>query len=142
VALWVSSRALADESIQKSPGGPSLGTPREGHLNSLTYMCECEFYRGPIYGETMVFATRRERTVGFAVVDGQLVTLQRDGRPADTICRKSVRYRERWVSSAATIVLDQRVTGSGEESCWYKGKLSLTVDGRMVSIPISGACGC
>jgi len=132
----------ADESIHNSAVGLTVGTLLEGHLKSLPYMCECEFYRGPINGETMVFATRNERAVGFAVVDGQFMTLQRDGRSPNTLCRKNVRYHERWVSSAATIVLDQRVTGSGAESCWYKGKLYVTVDGRMVSIPISGACGC
>jgi hypothetical protein len=142
VTFLISLRVLADDSLHKSLGGPSVGTLLEEHLKSLPYMCECEFYRGPINGETRVFATRNERAVGFAIVDGQLMTLQRDGRPADTLCRKNARYHERWVSSAATIVLDQRVTGSGAESCWYKGKLYVTVDGRMVSIPISGACGC
>ena len=140
--LSVSSPTVADESIHNSPVGPSIGTLLEEHLKSLPYMCECEFYHGPINGETMVFATRNERAVGFAVVDGHLMTLKRDGRPAGTICRKNARYHERWVSSAATIVLDQRVTGSGAESCWYEGKLSITVDRRMASIPITGACGC
>jgi hypothetical protein len=142
VTLVVSFRTLADESIHRSSGGPSVGTLLEEHLKSLPYMCECEFYRGPINGETMVFATRNERAVGFAVVDGQLMTLQRDGRPAGTLCRKNARYHERWVSSTTAIVLDQRVIGSGAESCWYNGKLHVTVDGRMASIPISGACGC
>jgi hypothetical protein len=105
-------------------------------------MCECEFYRGPINGETMVFATRYERAVGFAVMDGHLITLQRDGKPADTLCRKNVRYHERWVGRRTAIVLDQRVTGSGAEACWYNGRLHATVDGRAVSIPITGACGC
>ena len=140
--LSVSFLALAGESVNKLPERPSIGTFREEHLKSVPYMCECEFYRGPINGGTMVFATRNERTVGFAVVDGKLITLQRQGRPADNLCRKYIRYHERWVSGATTIVLDQHVTGSGAESCWYKGKLSATVDGRMVSIPISGACGC
>ena len=88
VTLLVSFRTLADESIHMSSGEPSVGTLLEEHLKSLPYMCECEFYRGPINGETMVFATRNERAVGFAVVDGQLITLKRDGKPADTQCRK------------------------------------------------------
>ena len=142
LTLLVPFDVRADKSIHNSGVGPTVGTLLEGHLKSLPYMCECEFYRGPINGETMVFATRNERAVGFAVVDGQLITLKRDGKPADTQCRKNVRFHERWVSSAATVLLGQRVTGSGAESCWYKGKLSITVDGRAVSIPISGACGC
>jgi hypothetical protein len=97
IHFLISFRVLADESIEKTPGGPSVGTLHEGHLNSLPYMCECEFYRGPINGETMVFATRNERTVGLAVVNRQLMTLQRDGKPADTRCRKNARYHERWV---------------------------------------------
>jgi hypothetical protein len=142
VALLAPFNVRADESIHNSAAGPTVGTLLEEHLKPLPYTCECEFYRGPINGETMVFGTRNERAVGFAVVDGQLMTLKRDGKPADTRCRKNTRYHERWVSSAATIVLDQRVTGSGAESCWYEGKLSITVDRRMVSIPITGACGC
>jgi len=141
VSLLPSFRTIADESVHKSTGGPTLSTLPSEDLKSLPYMCECEFYRRPIHGETMVFATRKER-VGFVVVDGHLMTLQRDGKPADTRCRKNARYQERWVSSTTAIVLDQRVTGSGVESCWYKGKLHVTVDGRVVSIPISGACGC
>ena len=132
----------ADESIHNSAVGLTVGTLLEGHLKSLPYMCECEFYRGPINGETMVFATRNERAVGFAVVNGQLITLKRDGKPADTLCRKNVRLHERWVNRTTAIFLDQYVTGSGAESCWYKGKFHVTVDGHVASIPISGACGC
>src|SRR5207237_4788192 len=125
--LFVSFLALAGERVDKLPERPSIGTFREEHLKSLPYMCECEFYRGRINGGTMVFATRNERTVGFAVVDGKLITLQRQGRPADNLCRKYIRYYERWVSGATTIVLDQHVTGSGAESCCYKGELTATV---------------
>ena len=142
VALLFSSRTDADEGIPESPGGPSVGTLLEEHLQSLPFMCECEFYRGPISGETMVFATRNERAIGLAVVDGKLMTFQRDGKPADTTCRKNARYHERWVSGTTAIFLDQRVTGSGAEACWYNGKISVMVDNRMISIPVTGACGC
>jgi hypothetical protein len=140
--LFLSFPTLADENIHKLPGSPSVGALLYEDLKSLPFRCECEFYYGQISGETLVFTTRYERTVGFAVVDGKLIPLQRDGRPPDTLCRKNVRYRERWVDGATAIVLDQGVTGSGAEACWYEGKLSATVDGRMVSIPIRGACGC
>src|SRR5260370_34323063 len=116
VSLLFSFCTLADESAHKSIGGVSVRTLPKEALKSLPYMCECEFYRGPINGETMVFATRSERGVGLAVVDRQLMTLQRDGRPADSRCRKDVRYHERWVSITTAIILDQLVTHTGPES--------------------------
>src|SRR5258708_21604440 len=116
VAVLVSFRVLADESVHKPLEGPSIGTLLEQDVKSLPYMCECEFFRGPINGETMVFATRNERAVGFAVVDERLITFQRDGQPANSLCRKKVRYHERWVSGTTAIILDQHVTGSGAEA--------------------------
>jgi hypothetical protein len=76
------------------------------------------------------------------MIDGRLVTLQRDGKPTNASCGKNVRYRERWVGGPTTVILDYHATGSGEESCWFEGKMSIAVGGRTASTSVSGACGC
>jgi len=141
-ALSASNYALGRESNRKSPQSASIETLRAENLESLPYMCECEFFRGPINGATTVFATRRERTVALAMLDGRLVTLHRDGKPAKSICRKNVSYHERWVGGPWAVVLDQRATGPGEEACWYGGKMTVTAGNRTASTSVSGACGC
>jgi len=140
--LLASTAVLADEAVRKPPEPPAIGTLRQDDLQSLPYLCECEFFQGPINGANTVFATRRERAVAFVMIDGRLVTLQRDGRPSHASCAKNARYRERWAGAPATVVLDYRVTGSGEEACWFDGKMNTAVGRRTTSTRISGACGC
>jgi hypothetical protein len=141
----LSASARADDGARREPTSAeplAIDVLRTEDLQSLPYMCECEFFRGPINGTTTVFATRKERTVAFAMVDGRLVSFQRDGKPANSSCRKKLRYHERWVDGRTAVVLDYHVTGSGEESCWFEGEMSVTVGRRMASTSIRGACGC
>jgi hypothetical protein len=140
--LLAAAQVLANEAVRKSPEPPAIGTLGEENLQSLPYVCECEFFRGLINGATTVFATRKERTVAFVMVDGQPVTLQRDGKPNNGSCRKNAEYRERWVGGATAVVLNYHATGSGAESCWFRGKMSVATGGRITSTKISGACGC
>jgi hypothetical protein len=138
--LLAASQVFGSEHPRAEP--PAIGTLREENFQSLPYMCECEFFHGPINGTTTVFATRKQRTVAFAMIDGQIVTLQRDGKPATTTCRNNARYRERWIAGPAAVVLDYHATGSGAESCWFEGKMSIADGRRTASIPVIGACGC
>jgi hypothetical protein len=140
--LLASTHLLANEAVRKSSETPAIGTLQQEDYKSLPYICECEFYWGPINGANTVFATRRERTVGFVMLDGQLVTLQRNGKPNNASCRKNARTRERWVGGPTAVALDLHATGPGEESCWFKGRMSVAVGGRTTSVNISGACGC
>jgi hypothetical protein len=140
--LLAFTHALANEAVRKSPTTPTINTLREQDYRSLPFMCECEFYRGPINGANTVFATRHERTVAFVMVDGHLMTLRREGMPNNAGCRKNARTRERWVGGPTAVVLDYRVTGPGEESCSFKGRMSVATSGRATSTRISGACGC
>jgi hypothetical protein len=140
--LLASAHALANEAVRKSSESPAIGTLREENFQSLPYKCECEFFRGPINGANTVFATRNERVVAFVMVDGRLVTLQRDGRPNNASCRKNARTHERWVGGPTAVALDYRVSGSGAEACWFKGKMSVAVGERITSANITGACGC
>jgi hypothetical protein len=140
--LLASAPVLANEAARKPSESPAIGTLREENLQSLPYICECEFFRGPINGAATVFATRRERVVAFVMVDGRLVTLRRDGKPNNASCATNARYHERWVGGPAAVALDYHATGPGEESCWFEGKMSIAVGGRITSTRISGACGC
>jgi len=140
--LLTSTHVLATDGDRKSSKNPAIGTIPMETLQSLPYQCECEFYRDPTGGATTVFATRRERVVAFVMADGQLVTLQRDGKPRNSRCRKNVRYHERWVAGPTSVILDLHVTGPGEEACWFKGKMSIAVGARTTSTSVSGACGC
>jgi hypothetical protein len=76
------------------------------------------------------------------MVDGNAVTLRRDGEPHDPGCGKNLRTRERWIGDAAAVVLDYRATGSGAEACWFTGTMRMAVGGRTASTRINGACGC
>ena len=140
--VLASTHLLAKEGDRKPPESPAIGTLAEENFQSLPYMCECEFFRGPVNGANTVFVTRKRRTVGFVMVDGKPVTLQRQGKPADASCGKNVRHRERWVGGPTAVVLDYRATGSGAEACWFEGRMSVAVGGRTASTPVSGACGC
>jgi hypothetical protein len=140
--MSASTHLLAKEGDRKPSESPAIGTLAEENFQSLPYMCECEFFRGPVNGGTTVFATRKQRAVAFVMVDGQPVTLQREGKPADASCGKKVRHHERWVGGPTAVVLDYHATGSGAEACWFEGKMSVAVGGRTASTSVSGACGC
>jgi hypothetical protein len=142
IALSGTLLAVTAVLANEGAGNPAIGTLSQEDLQSLPYMCECEFFRAPIDGATTVFATRSERAVAFVMVDGHLVTLHRDAKPNGASCGKNLRYREHWVGDATAVVLDYRATGSGEESCWFKGRMSIAVGRRTTSTGISGACGC
>ncbi len=140
--VLASTHLLAKEGDRKPSDSPAIGTLAEENFQPLPYMCEYEFFRGPVNGANTVFATRKQRTVGLVMVDGQPVMLQREGKPADASCGKNVRHRERWVGGPTAVVLDYRATGSGAEACWFEGRMSVAVGGRTASTPVSGACGC
>jgi hypothetical protein len=146
--LGLASTILSPQFGWSDSGVPAFRRPAKlGHifeddLRSLPYQCECEFFAGPIRGDNTVFATRNNRTVAFARVDGQLITMRRSGQLANAPCRKGAQYSERWIGARAMIYIDQRATGSGAESCWYKGTMRVIVGESSTLTPIGGACGC
>jgi hypothetical protein len=95
-----------------------------------------------VNGDTTVFATRNQREVAFVKVAGKLLTLHAVQRPDDQVCERNVKSRERWAGESTTVVLEYRATSSGEESCWYKGRMTVSVGKRTEAITVTGACGC
>ena len=142
-AATLASTAWLDSEAGGSSTGPvSIDTLGAETLQLLPYECECEFYRGPIDGGTSVFATRSHGTVAFAKIDGQILTLRRGGMAQHSSCLKNVRQREQWIGGTASVALEYRGTRSGEEACWFKGKMRVTVGGRTSETAVTGACGC
>jgi len=119
-----------------------IDTLSEGDLSSAPFECDCEFYRGHVDGNTVVFATRAHRTRGLAKIGGSTVSLHRVTKPADPDCHKGRRFSERWAEGAVSIGLEGVVTSSGAESCWYRGRMSVTEGGHRETIPVTGSCGC
>ena len=142
IAVVMTSVPVPTGASDDAPGEAlSIGTLGSEELQSLPYVCECEFFRGPITGATTVFATREQRKLGLAKIDGRPVRLRREGGEALSGCRPRSRYRERWVDGSTSLVLDLHATGPGAESCWYEGTMSVTVGRRRGVASVSGACG-
>ena len=55
---------------------------------------------------------------------------------------KNVRQREQWIGGTTSVALEYRGTSSGEEACWFKGKMRVTAGGRTSETAVTGACGC
>ena len=111
-------------------------------LSSAPFECDCEFYRGPVNGDAIVFATRGHRTRGLARIDGQTRSLHLVTKRSDEECRNGRRFRERWSDGTVTIALDGVVTAPGAEACWYRGKMTVTAGRRTGTIAVTGSCGC
>ncbi len=119
-----------------------IGTLDAADYSSAPFECDCEFYRGHVDGNTVVFATRSHRTRGFAKIDGRTLSPHRVTKAADPACRRGGQFSERWSDSSVSIGLEAVVTSSGAESCWYHGRMIVTVGGRRETIPVTGSCGC
>ncbi len=114
----------------------------EAELSSAPFECDCDFNRGRGDGRTVVFATRGHRTRGLAKIDGTMVQLHLATKTDAGACRKGRRHEERWTDGSASVDLDAVVTGSGEEACWYRGRMTVTKGDRRERIAVTGSCGC
>jgi hypothetical protein len=136
-----------------TPAPPSrVGSLADQDLATFPKSCDCEFYRGAVSrddyyraaaeGKDRVFETRKDRTLGFVKIDGQLVTLDLADTSGDRDCRVKSRRVERWTSPSASVVLDLRVTTPGAEACWYQGRMRVTSQKRTEVVVVTGSCGC
>ena len=116
-ALSMCSAAAARD-VRTSPEPPAIGALAADTLESLPFMCECEFSRGPVHGTTTVFATRRERSVALVMIDGHPVVLHRGrARPSGGLPHPNARAAtSNGRARLRPLVLDLRVTGSGDEA--------------------------
>ena len=127
-----------------APRSSSLGidTLDEGELAVVPFECDCEFYRGRVDGRTIVFATRGQRTRGFAKVDGTALQLYPAATADERVCRKGRRHDERWTDGSTSVDLTAVVTSAGEEACWYQGQMTVTRGEQRARIAVTGSCGC
>jgi hypothetical protein len=119
-----------------------IGTLSANDLSAAPFECDCEFYRGHVSGDTVVFATRAHRTRGFAKIDGKVLSLRLVSKRIEAGCRTGRRFGERWSAGSVSIHLRGVVTTSGAEACWYQARMTVTLDSHDESIPVTGSCGC
>jgi len=105
-------------------------------------MSRDEYYQAAAEGKGRVFETRKDRTLGFVKIDGQLFTLDLADISGDRDCRVKARRVEKWTSPAGSVVLELRVTTPGAETCWYQGRMRITAVKRTEVVVVTGACGC
>jgi len=152
--LWAVRILAASALLGQAPPDPPavVGSLASADLGSFPAACECDFYRGGNDGkdayaiaanpENLVFQTRRERSLVFANVLGELRTLELADRKTDADCRAKSRRFERWKSGSAEVVLDLRAIRAGAEACWYRGRMRVTAGERSATVRVIGACGC
>lgn len=139
---WPSSAAPAVGAGSDRPSHGMIGTLTATDLSAAPFECDCEFYRGPVSGDTVVFATRAHRMRGLAKIDGRMLSLHLVSKRADPACRNNRRFEERWSAGSVSIHLAGVVTTSGAEACWYEGRMTVAVDSHDETIPVTGSCGC
>jgi hypothetical protein len=113
----------------------------EDDLRDEPYQCECEFYRGKDAIGNTVFATRRHQSVAFIKIEG-IVTRLAPGRVSDLDCERGRSYAEEWRGGPTVVKLQFRAAGTGEEACWYQGRLTVETGNRTEALSVSGSCGC
>ena len=114
----------------------------EAELSFAPFECDCEFYRGDVTGHAVVFATRAHRMRGMVKIDGTTRQMRLVRTAGDAQCRKGRPHGELWTDGAVTINLETAVTTSGDEACWYQGRMTVTQGERRARIAVTGSCGC
>lgn len=136
-----SAPAAVGTGAHRAPDG-LIDTLSATDLSSAPFECDCEFYRGHVNGDTVVFATRQHRTRGLAKIAGRTMSLHLVTKPADVDCRTGRRFSERWAKGSLSIGLEAVVTSSGAESCWYQARMIVRKGEHQQVIPVTGSCGC
>jgi hypothetical protein len=119
-----------------------LSVLTEEDLRAEPFECDCEFYQGTNAIGNTVFATRHQRSVAFVKIDGTVTRLAAGVRVSDLGCDKSRSYREVWRASGVIVKLQFRAAATGEEACWYKGRLTVETENASQTVSVSGSCGC
>lgn len=119
-----------------------LSVLAEEDLRAEPFQCDCEFYHGSNAIGNTLFATRHQRSVAFVKIDGTVIRLTAAVRVSDLGCDKARSYREEWRGSGVLVRLQFRAAGTGEEACWYKGRLTVETETASQTVSVSGSCGC
>jgi hypothetical protein len=133
--------------VEAQPSGKPAGNRTmlsvltEEDLRAEPFQCDCEFYQGSNAIGNTVFATRRHRSVAFVKIDGAVTRLA-PVHVSDLGCEKARTYREEWRARGALVKLQFRAAGTGEEACWYHGRLTVEAENGSQTLSVSGSCGC
>jgi hypothetical protein len=107
------------------------------------FVCPCEFDLGAqIDGETALIVDRNgEGQRAFANIEGAFLEL-RNTTPFESSCTLGRLSRATWEAAGVTLQIALLADGEGEESCWFRGLLTVTSGPRSATRKIIGACGC
>ena len=139
--LAVPHGAVAQLRENRKPNRKMLSVLTEEDLRAEPFQSDCEFYQGSDAIGNTVFATRRHRFVAFVKIEGAVIRLTAV-RAANLGRDKMRTYREEWRGNSVLVKLQFRASGTGEEACWYKGRLIVETESASQAMSVSGSCGC
>ncbi len=140
--MLVVGAALSGEAASRNGVDRSLlSVLTEADLRAEPFQCDCEFYRGNNAIGNTVFATRRHGAVAFVKIDGTVTRLA-PIRVPDLGCKRGQTYQEKWTGDHVRVRLQFRPSSTGEEACWYQGRLTVETDHRSEAASVAGSCGC
>jgi hypothetical protein len=107
------------------------------------FVCPCEFDLGTkIDGEVGLIIDRNgEEQRAFANIGGSVLELKNTVRFEST-CAAGKLVTASWSFGDVDLKIRVLTGGEGEESCWYRGLLTVTRGDRGATRKIVGACGC
>lgn len=149
LALALLCTAFATSSSQAAGKAkePLVGTLHSADVaawraKGFPQLCECEFYPGSaVTMSTNVLSTGNGRRHALARIGGKLTTLGID-KDTEGMCTPGRKVQQRWKAQSSVAVLSLTVDSSGQESCWFRGTLSVTTGAETEVVKINGACGC
>jgi hypothetical protein len=116
--------------------------PRDA-VPSREFICPCEFDLGnDIDGETgLIIDHNGEDQAAFANIEGTVVRLENKERFRFD-CETGDSVIASWTGKDLDVRVNLTIEGQGEESCWFRGHLTVKKGNRTEKRSIVGACGC
>ncbi len=107
-------------------------------------VCRCEYYKSPNYGQ-LIFTRGCDLDApkhALMKIDGAAVKLTRKSDSQDASdCKRGAPFKQKWSAPGIEVTIKGVYTGSGEESCWIKGSVTVIKGSKKQTMLIEGACG-
>lgn len=124
--------------------GPLIGVLPRTAVPQQSFLCPCEFDLGVhIDGETGLIIDRNgDGQRAYANIDGSIVELK-NAVPFKSECKPGELVTGAWKTAGVTLKL-WLITDRdpGEESCWFRGLMTVEKGSRGATRKVVGACGC